>query len=245
MEKLINRKNELDIQLMNVLNNPTMEEYNKLLSVGSNFYTEVEAYIFRNSDSQENLSMVQAEDILNTIKNTFDFVINYNEMMRVLSNKLQVQFSFAPNFLSTAQSIYKKYRPKEAKEYLLNFQKNDIPTTGFKSKNKIPLQTAKRDFLAVIIGLTFCITSFIIGFTTGIRSSIQYWLIRIAVSFGVSLIFSGFGKDLIKTKLKFNRLLVTACGAIGIFLVLYLVNPPDPPEYKPVSEQNMPAKRYK
>jgi len=236
MNKVKDMKQQLDDQLICVLSSPSLEEYNKLISIGSDFYTEFEDYIFRNSNSHQGLSKVQAEDILNSIKNIFDFVIKYNEIVIALSSKYSTSFIFSDNFLKTSQLIYKKYRKNESIEYMERFKNAGIPITGFASKSKLPLQTQKIDFLSVTIGLLFFCTSFFIGFTKGIQSSIQYLLIRIAISVGVALIFSGLGKDIIETKLKFNRLKITAYGAIGIFLVIYFFNPAKPPEYQPASE---------
>jgi hypothetical protein len=238
MDKVICIKNELDNQLLVVLKSPSVEEYNKLLPIASHFFTEFEEYIFRNSNSHNRLSNTQTEDILNSIKNIFDFVLKYNETVKELSTKLGISFSFSTNFLSTTQSIYKKYRQKDSKEYMTKFHSAGIPINGFTSKKKLPLQTRKFDFLSVIIGTLFFVTSFAIGFTKGIQSSIQYFLIRIAVSAGIALLFSGLGKDIIETKFKLNRLKITAYGVIAIFLIMYFVNPAKPPEYRPASEIN-------
>lgn len=242
MEEVVKKRRAVEEQMQIVRDKTDVTEYSKLLSCGSDFFTEFEQYIFRNSDEDRNLSKLQADDILNSFENIFDFILVYNEAIKALAQALNQNFSFPQGFLSTAQSIYKKYRAKKAKKYENKFQNSGIPISGFQTGKKLPLQTKKIDFLSVIIGSFFLVVGLIIAFHLGINSSIQYLITRIIIAIGAALVLSGLCKGMIeaeiKAKFKVNRITITAFGAIVIFLLIYLINPANPPEYKTESELN-------
>lgn len=236
MKAVIERRNAVERQMQIVLNNTNLIEYDKLLSCASDFFTEFEEYLFRNSDGNRNLSTLQANDILNSIENVFDFLLVYNEAIKSLAKKLNQRFSFSQNFLSTTQSIYKKYRIEKSIEYKKNFESSGIPITGFLLRKKLPLQTKTNDFLSVIVGFIFLCVCFVIAYKLKINSSMQYLFTRGLFSSGISLLLSGLGKGMIEVKLKVSHYKIAAIGTVALFIVTFFINPARPPEYKPNSE---------
>lgn len=210
--------------------------YNNVLARGSEFFTEFEKYVCKNTKIDKELSKAEMADILNSIENIFDFSIKYVEMLSVVAKNLKLSFETPQSFLKTSQTIYKKYR--NADKYLESFMKNGISISGFKQKKGIPLQSEKHDYISLIIGLILLITSIILAFVFGENSGMQYLITRSLLSIGVALILSGSGKGFINLKIRKNRFLVTATGAFAIFIILFFLNPPSPPEYKTQSEQS-------
>lgn len=232
MKDVENKKNILNSEMSQLLNNINLVQYNKVLESGSSFFTEFEEYLKKQTHTW--LSKADKEDILNSIENIFDFSITYVSMLNSVSKNLKTEFTLPNNFLATSQSVYKKHRKYEKFEALFN--ENGIPISGFKQKKAISLQTEKHDFISIIIGFILVATSIILSYVIVESTGTQYFINRALLSVGLALILSGIGKGYINVKWKGKRAIITAVGSFGVFVLLYLINPPSPPEYKTKSE---------
>lgn len=232
MQEVLNSKEKLDNQLKIMQNKMNIDEYNTLLQIASHFYTKFEEYIYQ--ESQKELNGEQIQDILNSIENVFEFTKTYSEVMFDFSHYLGIPFSFPPNFLSTSESIFSRYRNKDAKLFKVEFNERNIPIKGF--MKKLPLQTKNIDFLSIALGIIFLILSLLVIFIIEINDGMKYFIIRVLIATGIALLLSGLGKSLIEVKLKMKRIKIIAYSAVAIFIILYFFNPAKPPEYKRKSE---------
>lgn len=248
MDKLQEKRDALQMQIQALNKNLTEDEYSKTLRCGSDFFTEVEEYIFRNTSGGEKLAENQKEDILGTIENVFDFLPDYNKAMKLASKEIGLQEFKLSKTLTTAQSIYVKYRKKEALKYKMCFKGNGIPTDGFSRKVKLPLQTENLNILMILIGFLLFVPCLILVLVKENFTGIQYVIVRIVTSMGGMMIFAGFLKGTlekisIKIKSKNCNININVVGYIVIFVIFfaltYLFNPPPPPESKSESELQM------
>jgi len=234
--KLKNEKEKVTeslIELLDKIKNDKLdtEVLNSVHSVGINFFIEFENFITSSSSEYEQLSKVQIEDILTSIENILKYSIEYWDIIRNASSILNIKLEPQNNFLYTSQVVLKTYRKNTAKEIRKKFESNSIPIKGFIAKEKLKLTIPKLDLTSLIIGVIFLSITAYIAFIINISTGTQYWITRIFGSLGTALVITAFSKHFIQAKINIPSYAITATGAIAIFLILYLVNPANEPQY--------------
>lgn len=228
-------KIELDSSFLKLLSQAediTKEMLSKTHLAGTNFFSKFETFVTSVSSEYESLSKTQVEDILTSIENILEYSIEYWNTIRDLSQNLSnVTYQPQNNFLRTSQVVLKTYRKDKALKIKKEFESNNIPIEGFKSKERYKLTSLKIDWVSLIFGSVLLLITGIIIFIVTVNNGLEYWLVRILGSLGVALIFTGLGKNSIQAKINLSGFAITAFGTIAIFLILYLLNPADVPKF--------------
>ena len=227
-------KSELDKNLSILLSQSpdyTKEILNSTHIQGTKFFSKFESFLTSVTSEHEALSKTQIQDILTSIENVLEFSIEYwDVMIEVSKNILGQPYCPERNFMKTSQSILKTYRKDKASELNNRFKLNNIPTTGFNSKEKYKLTSIKIDWVSLVVGMLLLIISGLIVFILDINTGMKYFFSRVLISLSIALVFTGVAKDKIQAKMNVPGMAITAAGTIAIFLVLYFANPAEMPK---------------
>lgn len=237
-KKLIKAREELDAKLTDLLNNLDSDALvSAAQSAASNLFTLLEHDLCKKIKQDGTLPKTELEDTLSSIENILEVAVIYSKLMSDWHAKHQMAFSYAPNVLSTAESVLNYYHKEKAMDYKKRLEQNGFPTNGF--EKKLPLHNKKKDIQYIIMGAIFLIASIIIDVATDCNHGTHYLLFRAFLALGISLVatgsLAGFASIKLDTELKFwgiqwTRMKITACGTVAIFFAMYFVNPPLPPE---------------
>jgi hypothetical protein len=240
MKGILEIKDELD-EIMTEFMLDTNSE-NKVIEIQkktSALFTSLEDNLCQKINKGDDLSKTELEDFLSTIENIFDFAIKYSEFIKIWSKQRGVSYEYSSNVLSTSESVLKYYRKERADYYKEKFKENNFPTRGF--ERKLSMRNKTKDVLCIIFGSVLFFVSVLMAYLFDVNTGYQYLVFRTCFSFGVALLASGLLKGFIKTKIKtndkINRIEITACGAAAVFLLLYLINPAEPPQIDNTTKQ--------
>ncbi len=238
LDKVLEQKDLLNAKLQVVLKNMTVDSYNELFQAGAKFYSQFENYIVKESKTEKN--RIQREDLLNSIKNIFDFSLQFFKALKAVSENLNLSYKSPQNFLATSEQLYATYRKKDSEMYKEEFVKQNLSVVGFDSKEKLHMGTKHYEPLPLGLGIIILFITVVLGFTLKIDTSIKYLIMRVIISLSLALIIRGVFKDFIELKInvksKYAKVAITAFGAFAIFLITYFFNPAKPPEYLPDSQ---------
>ena len=238
LDKVLEQKDLLNIKLQTLLKSMTVDSYNELFQAGVKFYLQFENYIVKESKVVKN--KIQREDLLNSIKNIFNFSLQFFKALKAVSGILNLSYKSPQNFLATSEQLYATYRKKDAQIYKEEFLKQNLSVVGFDLKEKLYMGIKHYEPIPLVLGIVFLFVSGIIAFVLKVNTSVEYLLVRVFIALGTPLILIGTFKDFIELKMniksKHGKLAITAFGAIAIFLILYFFNPAKPPEFLPNSQ---------
>ena len=242
MKDLSKDRNKLDNKLLAFLADYDSET--KLFEVqkaASDLFTALENELCKEIKRNDNLSKTELEDDLASIENILAVAVKYAEIMKYWHKKHGKTYTFAPNTLSTAESVLNYYKKEQAMFYKKKLNENDFPINGF--NQKLPLQNKKKDVACIVLGSLLLISALIINSITDCNYGNSYLLFRGFFALGISLIASGTFVGFVKAKIEsefkiagiqLTRAKITAGGTIGIFLLLYFANPPLPPQLEEI-----------
>ena len=237
-DKVLEQKDLLNVKLQTVLKSMTVDSYNELFQAGVKFYSQFENYVVKKSKSVKN--KVEREDLLNSIKNIFDFNLQYFYAIKIISERLDLPYQSSQNLLATSERLYATYCKKDSEMYKEEFVKQNLSVVGFDSKEKLHMGTKHYEPLPLGLGIIILFITVVLGFTLKIDTSIKYLIMRVIISLSLALILRGVFKDFIELKInvksKYAKVAITAFGAFAIFLITYFFNPAKPPEYMPDSQ---------
>lgn len=230
--KIAKEKEIIDHALKGILDSVKLDcsNVNELHQRACEFFSNFEKFLVKCSDS--GLTNVQLVDVSASVENILEFSISYWEVIRLLSKINNLPIEPSTKFLATAQAVLKCSNKKSAKLFKAKFQENMLPIEGFMSK---PLNLRERsvDWSIVIFGFIVLLLSSVFAYYLEMKDGVQYLVVRIFLSLGVGLIFTGFVKlNVIKMKYDIGRFKLTAGGAVVVFLLVYFVNPPDAPQIR-------------
>lgn len=240
MMELLKTKEKLDKSLAEFMLDINSE--NKFIEIQKNasaLFTSLEDELCNKINKGDDLSKTELEDFLSTIENIFDFVIKYSEFIKIMRERRGVLYEYSSNVLSTSEAVLKHYRKERAGYYKEKFKENDFPTRGF--EKELSMRNKTKDILCIIFGSVLFFASVLMAYLLDVNTGYQYLVFRVCFSLGVALLASGLLKGFVKTKIKtsnkINRVEITACGAVAIFLLLYLINPAEPPQIDNMTKQ--------
>ncbi|MCT7445515.1 hypothetical protein [Aliarcobacter cryaerophilus] len=209
------------------------EDLNGLVSMATKFHTEFESFLTEISSEKYNLTKIQIQDVLTSIKNILEASIVYWDTVGMFPEEMIGEKIKPQNgFLKTAQAILKTYDKKEYEKIKDKFLEKGLPTEGFDTKEKYKLNSSKVDWVLVCFGVLFlCVSGFIV-FVDFIETGMQYLLTRIFIALGVAFLLTGFTKSMIQAKIKIPSITILATNTIAIFFILYFFNPAEEPKYE-------------
>lgn len=232
-DEIFKEKEKLDQVFQGVLSSmpsASVEVLNNAHIQGTRFFSKFESFVTSFCSESEALSKTQVEDILISIENVLDYSVTYWEVMTPTSESV-VSTPYIPeaNFLKTSQLVLKSYKKKCALRIRDEFIKHGIPTVGFDEKGSYKLTSIKIDWVSLIFGGIFLVSSGLLVFLIDIDTGMKYLFSRILISLSVALIFTGVAKEKIQAKINIPGLAITAFGTIAIFFTLYFANPAEMP----------------
>ena len=105
------------------------------------------------------------------------------------------------------------------------------------NKDDMAANTKKLQFYGFWSGLALLVLGVILLWVTPNPTPPQYWAARVIISLGAagfSLALAG----LLQIKATLPLIGISAAGALGVLVLLYLVNPPPPPATTPVVQKS-------
>lgn len=157
------------------------------------------------------------------------FVIHMT-FLRSWSSTFDVGGDIEPNSNAYAnmQRMVIEYLPKrQSRKLKQKFIEAKLPVAGFqyKSANDMEKTHLWKEIVAIIIAIFFILGAIYFTFTISPLSEIQIFVIRAILSIGLAML--GFLiPGLLNVESRFNRLRIKATGAIAIFIIVWLYNPP-------------------
>lgn len=236
MKEILERKEKLNKQLLNLEKNMTMATYTALQSSVGDFFTEFEESLCKKTYNGRFLSKLDIDDSLTSIENILDFAIEYKTLMDLVGGKFNRKINLQKNFLRTSESLLNRYRKKSAEIYREKFENVGLPTMGF--DHQITFPQKKIDWKSIIVGVICLAVATYIAFFCKINSGYQNLIFRFFFSAGAACLLSGTCKGFIEVHIKTKPIIITAIGGMAIFVMTYLVNPPPPPDYDNPSKQS-------
>jgi len=162
------------------------------------------------------------ESVLNAVIAHIKFLKSYPD---ILSSDLVKP---SKNAYANMQRMVKKYLPEEQwKELYEKFKTNELPTTGFEHQGEPNMnQTPKWQLIAgLAIGVLFA--SIVLGLAVMIPNPTgsQFFIFRGTFAMalaGIAAIIPG----LLDVESRYNKFSIKATGAIAVFVLVWLLNPP-------------------
>lgn len=210
-------------QLLNSYHNSGVEYFNE-------FERTIDEYGLPEYSLTNDIAIRKSEDAINMI----DVYFHHWELTRLLVEKLNLNpINPSPTAYSSTQRIIKKYHPELVYELTQKFKDNSLPTFGFDSKAIHSGFKAINNYRwpVLITGWILIIISILMSVFIQDLNANQYWIMRICMSVGATLLLYEFCEGIIKVKLTFvQKLVISASGGFGLFVILYLINPPIAPQ---------------
>ena len=211
-------------------------DVNELHKIGSAYFSSFEKFLAKCSDS--GLTKVQASDVAVSATNVLYAAMEFWNTLERVASVHEMNPRPLASFMATTQSVLRAHHPETARTLKALYEKSRLPVGGFMDK-PLNLKEQKTDWPMVLSGLGLIFFAAVLAFFLKVEDGVQFLVTRVVLSVGAGLVLSGFTKNQIKVTYRFKGTLITAAGAAGTFLVIYLINPPRPPDYSPPAPPSM------
>lgn len=208
---------------------PTLEELLQCQQLGAEYFNFVENFVGNSGllGAHTNGKWVTGfaetcHSVLNVFITHANFLRNYAYITKGALQEPDV------NAYANMQRMTKKYLQKEKWQKLEdNFEKNALPSSGFKFNGANDLtKTPKWQLItALAIGILFAISIFVVVIFIPNPTSFQILVFRGLFSISLAAI-AAIIPGLLHVESRFQELSIRATGAIAVFILVWLVNPP-------------------
>ncbi|MHA1381760.1 MAG: hypothetical protein ACTSRG_25605 [Candidatus Helarchaeota archaeon] len=201
------------------------------------FERTLDEYTLPSTEITKEIKTRKAEDTLNMT----DTILQYWGMIKRFCLKYDLN-TLKPSATAYAsiQRVLKHFYPDKILELKTKFLDVDLPITGFVTKGvHMGWNKSKTIKTQLIVGIPILTITLILSFIFTKLSGFQYFILRLFLALGITLV----GSSLIEGKVKFNTtniagFSIKATGWIAIFLIIFFLNPPSPPNPEPVPNNN-------
>jgi hypothetical protein len=213
-------------------NGPTarqVELFHDCRNAGTAFFNSVENCIANSALLGAYTSEFWAADLANTATNVLDFVLDYYEKeMWPEADRLHLdRLQPSPNAYSAMQNAVLVYNSDQAQLFQKRFTTLGLPIRGF--TNPVPMNTYRTWEKMAMLGIVIVFLGALlaVGVCTSTFTPQGFFIIRVILALFsaafTAIAIPGFLEVSFKLK---KSALIRATGAIAVFIVVYLLNPP-------------------
>lgn len=222
----------------NKINNPDQllsQVHTSAVSFFNAFERTLDEYTLSSIEITNEIKIRKAEDTLNmtyTILQYWSIITGYCKKYKL--EKIEPSITA----YATIQRVLKHFYPDKISEIKTRFLELNLPITGLVTKGAhMGWNKAKTIKTQLVLGIPLLCLTLIMSFLFNELSGFQYFILRLLLALGITLI----GSSLIEGKVKFNTTTkvgfsIKATGWVAVFLIIYLINPPAPPSPNPSSQ---------
>ena len=221
--------NPIVLRIQNEKKEPTLEELLHCQQLGADYFNFIENFVGSSGllGAHANGKWITgfAETCYSVLK-TFivheNFLRSYDSVMKGSRQEPDV------NAYANMQRMTKEYLPKEKWQKLeTDFKKNALPITGFKYKGANDLtKTPKWQLITgLVIGVLFSLVILILAVVIPDPTQTQFFIFRGVFSIALAAI-AAIIPGLLNIESRFQQFSIRATGAIAVFVLVWLINPP-------------------
>lgn len=209
---------------------PTAEEILKCQQLGADYFNFIENFVGNSGllGAHANGKWVTGfaetcHGILNAFVIHQDFIKSHSA---ILNGALQPP---EPHAYANMQRMVKEYLPsKKWKELYSLFREHNLPIAGFETPGAADLKkTPKWQLITGLsLGTLFAIAILIIAVAIPTPTKTQFFIFRGVFSLSLSAI-AAIIPGLLNIESRYQGFSIRATGAIGIFILVWLLNPPE------------------
>lgn len=205
--------------------------FNDAQNTGTTYFNRFDTSLddYLSLDINPDQAVRKPEDAINIVP----LIVRHWRVVRKYCKQFNLPVPEAsPTAYATIQRVIKKFYPVKVLEIRKQFTDMALPTEGFDSKSE-HTGWKKRAPYEVIAGIIIFIASGILVFTFNDPTGVQYIYLKLAMAIGGSITLMGLGHGFINIKWSMTKnLLIVAGGTVALFILLYFLNPPSPPDMK-------------
>lgn len=208
---------------------PTLDELLKCQQLGSKFFNYVESFVGNSGllGAHANGKWVTGfAETCHSILSTFIVHVNFlRSHSKVLKGALE-----QPNTSAYAnmQRMTKEYLPKEQWQQLeRSFNENSLPVAGFNfvGANDVKETPKWQLITGLVIGLLFALLVMGAAIFIPNPTSTQFFIFRGIFAISLAAI-AAIIPGLLNVESRFQKFSIKATGAIAVFVIVWLLNPP-------------------
>lgn len=208
---------------------PTLSELLKCSQLGSQYFNFVENFVgnsgFLGAHANGKWVTGFAEtchSILKAFVEHQNFLVNYKS---ILNNALPTPDKHA---YANMQRMIKEYLPPNTWQPLkAEFTEKNLPVFGFEylGANDVDKSLNLRLVLGLVVGCVFAIAILVLAVLIPNPTQTQFFVFRGVFAFSISAI-SAIVPGLLNVESRFKNTSVRATGALAIFVLVWMLNPP-------------------
>lgn len=234
--KISKYKKDYDLCLYNIIVNhkddnskPTASELLLCQQKAIYFFNYVEQFVGQSGllGAHKNGLWVTgfAETCYSVLEIVIQHYIIFEKYKNVSKYKLQMP---CKNSYANMQRMIKEYLPEEQWSSMKNtFEKYNLPVSGFIYKKSPDMKDKPiwEKIVLIILSVIFLVSIAILAFFIPNPSEFQIFIFRGIFALGCSII-AALIPGFLSVESRFNNFMIKATGAICIFIIVWLVNPP-------------------
>jgi hypothetical protein len=132
-----------------------------------------------------------------------------------------------PHAYANMQRMVVEYLPNQAKGLKRKFQENQLPVFGFNNKEVSNMQKTAiwKEIMAILVGILGMTSTLYFVFKTPNPTNEQIFFFRLTSSLSASML-AVLIPGSVNIESRINKFPIKATGAIAIFIITWLINPP-------------------
>ncbi|WP_312627208.1 hypothetical protein [Scandinavium sp.] len=209
---------------------PTLQELLTCQNLGASYFNYVENFVGNSGLLGAHANGKWVTGFAETCHNILKAVIVHTNFLRSYSTTFKGTLSpLEDGTYANMQRMTKEYLPKEIWEGLKkSFQEDNLPTTGFDYSGVGDMRATPKWqlILGLGVGIFFSLVVLILAMVIPNPTSTQFFIFRGVFSVSLSAI-SAIIPGFLNVESRFQKFSIRATGAIAIFVIVWLLNPPE------------------
>ncbi len=225
----VNYLNPIVIRINGHGENPSLEELLTCQQLGASYFNFIENFVGNSGLLGAHANGKWVTGFAETCHSVLSAYIVHVNFLRSHSDTLGGSLE-KPNTSAYAnmQRMTKEYLPKvQWRELESSFKKNNLPIAGFEYAGAKDLsETPKWQLVTgLIVGLVFALIAISAAILIPTPSATQFFIIRGVFAVALAAI-AAIIPGLLNIESRFQQFSIRATGAIAVFIIVWLVNPP-------------------
>jgi uncharacterized PurR-regulated membrane protein YhhQ (DUF165 family) len=208
---------------------PTLQELLTCQQLGAQYFNFIENFVGNSGLLGAHANGKWISGFAETCHSTLSAFIVHVNFLRSYSNELKGALEQPnANAYANMQRMTKEYLSKEQWQQLENsFIDNSLPTTGFKFAGANDLkETPKWQLITgLIVGVVFAFLILVAVIFIPNPTSTQFFIFRGVFAISLAAI-AAIIPGLLNVESRFQKFSIKATGAIAVFVIVWLLNPP-------------------
>ncbi len=205
-----------------------VEFFTEFRNKGISFFNCVEKALSDAEVAGAFQSRFWAEDFARTSGNVLENVLFFYDKHRKEASSIdQPELEPSRNAYSGMQNMVAIYNPSEAQKLRKLFKKAKLPTVGFDKPIKMNKRynSIEKSIMFVTV-VVFMLILLLIGIWNQNYTPQGFFILRVILGI-IAAAFAAIAiPGFLSVEARFKRFTISAIGAIGVFVIIYLLNPP-------------------